>query len=88
MTHSQSRCVWPRIESTWRRKSSSGGSYVAMQIATSGAASETGAGGSATSMRPSGAVVSPSSKRARSASSRGSTPGRGPIRAMPQKPLR
>ena len=33
-THTQSVWVWPRIESIWRRNSSSGGSQVVMQIAT------------------------------------------------------
>ena len=59
-----------------------------MQIATSGAPAA-GSGRAPARIRPSSAsAVVPSPSRARSPSTRGAAPARGPSRAIAQKPLR
>ena len=88
MTQTQSSTVWARIESSWRASRPAGGSKVAMQIATAGAAAETGATGSASGIDPTASVASPPpASRARRPRVRGAGPARGAIRASPQKPL-
>ena len=88
MTQTQSSTVWARIESSWRASRPAGGSKVAMQIATAGAAAETGATGSASGIDPHrerglpaagepGAQAEGARRRSRA----------GAIRARPQNPL-
>ena len=84
ITHTQSVCVWARIDSIWRRKSATGGSQVVMQMATE-ASLRSGSTGAAAGIVASGASsTAPFPSRARSASSTGAET----IRARPQKPLR
>ena len=87
MTQIQSVSVCARIDSTWRRNSSSGGSNAAMQIATCGAPGS-GAGNSVIRMRPTAVVSSAPSRRRARTPMRTSGPERAAIRASPQKPPR
>ena len=83
-------CVWARSESIWRRTRSGGGSYVAMQIAISGARAPAG-GAAAGGVRPirasSVSSVAPPATRALSRRSTAASVAHGPIRAKPQNPL-
>jgi hypothetical protein len=95
MTQTHRSWVWARSESSWAVRRSSGGSYVAMLIATSGPSPRRAAGGvragsgsaaiaTSASFAPS---TVPSCRRASSAM-RQLPRSAGPSRAIPQKPLR
>jgi hypothetical protein len=87
------------MDSTWRRNSAIGGSCVAMQIATRGACGACGGGGATLALdapadaririrASSASVVAPSARRARTPIAHWAPSLPGPMRAMPQKPLR